>query len=116
MTTIFHITTSGQWEQAQMSGEYRGDTLDTEGFIHCSTATQVVRVANALFRGRHDLVLLCIDTDRLQPELRYDEIPGGERFPHLYGRLNAGAVVKVTPFKPDAGGTFRLPEDLAKGA
>jgi uncharacterized protein (DUF952 family) len=105
---IFHITSRAQWEAAQARGAYRGDTLDAEGFIHSSTREQVLRVADARFRGRRGLVLLCIDPALVRAEIRY-EPSGGERFPHLYGPLNLEAVVRVVPFEPQADGTFRLP-------
>ncbi|CAO5181697.1 DUF952 domain-containing protein [Frankia sp. AiPs1] len=37
------------------------------------------------------------------------EAGSGERFPHLYGPLNAGAVMVVVPFPPERDGTFRMP-------
>ncbi len=113
MTLILHITTREQWEQAALIGAYRGDTLDTEGFIHCSTPEQVVPVANSLFRGQHGLVLLCIDPERVQAEIRYETpAPDNEEaYPHIYGPLDVDAVVRVAVFEPDADGTFALPED-----
>lgn len=57
---IYHITTSHAWEAAQRHGEYRAPSLETQGFIHCSDANQVVRVANAIFPGEKGLVLLHI--------------------------------------------------------
>ncbi len=109
MPLIFHITTHEAWKEALEVGAYHGDILTTEGFIHCSTAQQVVRVANALFRGRADLVLLCIRTDRLNPELHYDPAETGELFPHIYGPLNVEAVVDVVDFPPEPDGRFVLP-------
>ena len=53
---ILHIAPAGQWEEAQLDGVYRGDTLGTEGFIHCSGPDQVLRVAQARFRGRTERV------------------------------------------------------------
>ena len=55
---IFHIATRDAWDEAARAGSYRADTLETEGFIHCSEAHQVAEVANIRFRGREDLVLL----------------------------------------------------------
>ena len=93
---ILHITSRQQWEAAQAAGEYRGDTLDSDGFIHCSMRQQVMEVANANFRGQRDLVLLCIAEDQVQAEIRYEDLyRAGQKFPHIYGPLNLDAVVAV---------------------
>src|SRR5712692_11460506 len=55
---IFHITTEWAWETARRAGIYAADTLDSEGFIHCSTAEQWPRVLEERFPGRDDLTLL----------------------------------------------------------
>jgi uncharacterized protein (DUF952 family) len=106
---IFHITARSQWQQAQQVGEYRADSLATEGFIHCSQATQLVWVANQFYRGIPDLVLLQIDPAQLTAPLQYDEIETGDQFPHLYGALNLEAVVQAIAFPPQHDGTFALP-------
>lgn len=110
---IFHITSSAAWEEARATGVYRGDTLDSEGFIHCSLVRQVVDVANARFRGQQGLVLLQIDTARITPEIKY-EGAGEELFPHIYGPLNKEAVIKVYDFLPDRQGLFQLPVGVSE--
>jgi len=87
--TIFHLSTTSDWEAGQRRGSYAASSLATEGFIHCSTASQLAATANAIFQGRTDLLLLTIDDSRLSAELRY-EAPAsaahedeGELFPHL---------------------------------
>src|SRR5947208_13164608 len=107
---LLHIAPAGQWEEAQLDGVYRGDTLAGEGFIHCSSPGQVLRVAQARFAGRRDLVLLYIDPARVQAPIRYEAAETEEQFPHVYGALNLEAVVRVVPFAPDRDGRFRLPE------
>ena len=111
---ILHITTREAWEQAKQAGAYRGDTLDTEGFIHCSTVAQLIGVANARFRGRMDLILLVIDTGTLTPEVRWEAAEHGELFPHIYGPLNVEAVLKVLTLEPGADGRFAFPEHVAE--
>lgn len=69
----------------------------TEGFIHCSTAAQLVTTGRRHFAGQSDLVVLEIDPDRLRWELRWEE-SGGEPFPHLYGPLSLDAVIAVQTF------------------
>ncbi len=58
---IFHIANKTAWEDGKDTGEYRGDTLDSEGSIHCSTPEQIEEVAQYLFKGKKDLVLLEIE-------------------------------------------------------
>lgn len=109
MPTIYHITTAAQWAEAQQAGSYAGDTLATEGFIHCSLPAQVQQVANAFFRGRQGLVLLRIDEARVAAEVRHEASPDHALpFPHIYGPLNADAVVGAEPFEPGADGAFRF--------
>lgn len=112
MALIFHITPRDLWDAANAAGEYRAASLDSEGFAHCSTSDQLLPVANRFFQGQRGLVLLCIDTEQLQSEYRYeaatDPLPGASDplFPHIYGPINLGAVVKVTSFEPGSDGHF----------
>jgi prephenate dehydrogenase len=107
MPRIFHITTRAAWEAAAAAGRYTADSLQTEGFIHCSQAEQVAWVANTRFRGRTDLVLLHVDEAAVGAEIRRENLEGGTTlFPHIYGPLPASAVVDVTPMVPADDGTF----------
>ncbi len=108
---IFHIARESAWDEAGKSGVYRGDTLIQAGFIHCSTKDQVIEVANRVFKGQNDLVLLCIDTERVRSEIRFENLEGGlEQYPHIYGPLNLDAVVDVLKFKPESDGHFVYPK------
>jgi uncharacterized protein (DUF952 family) len=113
MAIIFHITRREAWPRAVAEGIYLTETFETEGFIHCSTREQVAEVANARFRGRQDLALLFIDTDKVAAEILYENLEGGRQmFPHIYGALNVDAVVKVTDFEPGADGYFDGPQNF----
>jgi uncharacterized protein (DUF952 family) len=110
MSLILHITPSQHWQQAQQAGSYRCESLKTEGFIHCSTPGQVVWVANSFYQGQPSLVLLCIDPAKVQAEIKYEGLEGGEQFPHIYGALNLDAVRNVLSFEPGEDGRFALPD------
>lgn len=112
MNTILHITQRQQWEEAKVIGSYRADSLETEGFIHCSKSTQIVKVANRFFFNQKDLVLLFIDSDKVQAEIRYEEAEIGELFPHIYGELNVDAVYQVVSFESEEDGFFVLPQEV----
>lgn len=114
MTIILHITRYLEWLAEQESGEYRTASLEREGFIHCSTPEQVISVANTLYHGQRDLVLLGIERSRVRAPVRDEDCyESGQLFPHIYGPLNRDAVVQVLPFPPDAEGQFSLPPALA---
>jgi len=113
------LTSHADWLAAQKTGEYRSPSLESEGFIHCSTEHQIVQVANSFYAGQHGLVLLEIDPARLKPELRWempahptpqtDQQPTDELFPHIYGPLNTDAVIRVIKFEPNSDSNFSLP-------
>jgi uncharacterized protein (DUF952 family) len=104
---ILHITNERAWAEAKAKGVYAAGSLPTEGFIHCSTPSQIVWVANQRFRGRTDLVLLHIDPSQLTAKVVYENLEGGEQlFPHVYGAIPLSAVVDVTPFLPSKDGIF----------
>lgn len=116
---IYHITTQGEWQAAQQAGHYRAASLESEGFIHCSTREQILKVANAFYRGRNDLVLLFIDETQLADAVRWEapagapaeEIRADQLFPHIYGVIPLTAIQGVAAFHPDPQGYFTsLPE------
>jgi uncharacterized protein (DUF952 family) len=108
---IYHICLPDVWTKAKES-EYRCPSLESEGFIHCSTPDQLIEVANYLFRGQRGLALLVIDPNRVISPIRYEDAGNGELYPHIYGPLNPSAVVAVEPFELKADGTFVLPQRL----
>ncbi|OLV18772.1 DUF952 domain-containing protein [Deinococcus marmoris] len=116
MNTIVHITTRTDWQAAQRAGEYQHPSLTTDGYIHCSLPTegQLLMVANAYFAGQPDLVLLVMDRQRLTAPVQDEEFENsGLFFPHVYGSINAAAVLQVLDFLPQADGSFTLPTALS---
>jgi uncharacterized protein (DUF952 family) len=105
---IYHICTQDSWKISQGSAAYQPESLETEGFIHCSTASQVDRVLNTFYRGQEDLVLLAIDPSLLVSELKWE--PGldklDELFPHIFGSINSDAILNVIDIDQDPQGNF----------
>ena len=110
---IYHITIKEDLQKIPDGADYNADTLRTEGFIHCSTAGQIIDLANQRFKGQSGLVLLCIETDLLRPEIRYENLEGGKKlFPHIYGALNRDAIRNMVSLTPGDGGFFVLPGEV----
>ena len=111
MTLILHIVARKDWEFANHVGIYKSESLEKQGFIHCSYPSQLEKVADANYLGRKDLLLLCIESNRVRADIR-EESAGDESYPHVFGPLNLDSVTKVVEFKPDKSGKFKLPPIL----
>ena len=85
---IYKIFRRAEWEALRTAGETRGAPVDlADGYIHLSTAAQVVETAAKHFAAESDLVLVAVDGTRLGDALRWEPSRGGQLFPHLYGPL-----------------------------
>ena len=118
---IYHITSRSAWSAARQSGEYRAESLESEGFIHCSTSTQVLPVVEKYYQGQRDLLLLMIEPALLASDLKWEPpsggapppgVPDGDLFPHIYGPINLNAVVKAVDLESNPDGHYSLPIDL----
>ena len=96
LNSVFHICRRGEWDAAASHGRYSGSSQDVEdGFIHFSTAAQVVASAAKHRAGQDGLLLVEVDPAALGSALRWERSRSGELFPHLYGPLLLTAVRRV---------------------
>ena len=115
---IYHITSRPEWGEAREHGEYRAPSLETEGFIHCSTSAQVLPVAEKYYSGQSGLLLLVIDEALLSSDLKWEPpaggspppgVPVGDPFPHIYGPINLDAVVRAVDLEASPDGNYKFP-------
>lgn len=100
---ILHVTTPDAWAAAQQAGVIRPPSLDTEGFVHCSTRAQLDSTLDRHFRGAGPLVVLVIDPAAVAGDLRWAESHPGERFPHVHAPIPVEAVVATEEVIPPRG-------------
>jgi glutathione S-transferase len=111
---IYHLALSTEWSESVDLGEpyarsTLGRSLTEEGFIHCSFANQVRTIADLVYKGRGDVVLLVIDPCAVPAEIRIENCDGGEElFPHIYGSLPITAVIRADPVPITEDGTLDL--------
>jgi uncharacterized protein (DUF952 family) len=111
MTTIYKLCQAALWREAEPTGVFTGSPIDrADGYIHFSTAAQVVETAALYFRGESDLLLVAVDGARLGPAIRYEASRGGALFPHLYAALPLAAVLWVRPLPIGADGYHHFPD------
>ena len=81
------------WARFQADGtseqSTRDLTLAEEGFIHCSYAEQVEATIDRFYADLPDLVVVTLDPDLLDAEVKEEATPDGTLFPHVYGPLTA---------------------------
>ena len=95
---IYKIVPRDLWVEAERSGRLTGAPVDlADGYIHFSTAAQVIETARRHFAGQDDLLLVKVDANRLGEKLKWESSRGGDLFPHLYGPLFMAWAVDVAP-------------------
>jgi uncharacterized protein (DUF952 family) len=107
--TIYKICDAAAWQAAERAGEFAGAPIDrADGYIHFSTAAQVVETAAKHSAGQRDLVLVAVDAHALGDSLKWEPSRGGALFPHLYGKLPLTTVrwTKPLPLGPDGRHVF----------
>jgi len=93
MTLIYKICERALWREATRAGVFRGAPADRrDGYIHLSTADQVVETAAKHFTGQPNLLLIAVEAAALGTALKWEPARGGALFPHLYGALALDAV------------------------
>lgn len=113
---LFHIAKNNQWDDGLKSGFYGKFSIVKDGFIHCSTFDQLLHVANNNLKNiKEKLIILCIDTDKLKSEIKWEKNKNnGIIFPHVYGLINIDCVIEVIDFLKDENGDFFIPNELLK--
>ncbi len=92
---IYHIVLPDAWKEFNGKPEYTAESLQTEGFIHCSFAGQLDSVLDRYYRDSGDVLILTIDTERLKSKLVNESSTNNEIYPHIYGKINRDAIVHV---------------------
>lgn len=111
---IYHIATESEWEKHKDNALYFPDKFEQEGFIHCSKANQIKKVANTFYASYTKLWLLFIDDSKEKEFIKYENLEGGtELFPHLYRKLPKDSIVKTILLEKEyKGASFELPNEL----
>jgi uncharacterized protein (DUF952 family) len=93
---IYHIADASAWAQSEANTTYAPPTYSAEGFIHCSTWAQLPGVANRYYANRVDLIVLEVETARLDSSMVFEDTTGrGEEYPHIYGQIAKEAIKNV---------------------
>jgi uncharacterized protein (DUF952 family) len=101
-----HLTPVEIWEPQSNLKAYVPEAFQSDGFIHCTDGeARVLDVGNRHYMADpRRFCLLSIDVSRLTSRVIYED--PDRVFPHIYGALNADAVIAVRSVERDADGRF----------
>lgn len=110
---IYKILRGSEWAALLHDGETAGAPVDlADGFVHFSTASQLLETAERHFADESGLLVLKVDDARLGDALRWEPSRGGQLFPHLYRPLRLTDLAWVRPMGR-ADGRHALPDGAA---
>ena len=108
---IYHMCRVEEWDAAVAAGSYPGSSQDqADGFIHFSTAEQIVESARRHRAGQSGLLLVAVEATTLGDRLKWEPSRNGDLFPHLYGPLAPTESASVQPLPLGPKGLHVFPE------
>ena len=102
---VYKICTKAELLEAKTKGKFNGSKKDIEdGYIHFSDKEQLKGTLNKFFFNQKNLILLKIDTFKLD-KLIYEQASDGNMFPHLYSTLDISNVFNEYEIKSNEDGS-----------
>lgn len=115
-TTIYKVVDKDVWTAAKASGQFIGAAIDLrDGYIHLSTADQVVETVQKHFAGQDNLMLLSVSTVEMGDSLKWEKSRNDQLFPHLYRPLIPSDVVAEASLVMQEDGSHHFPPGSVVG-
>jgi uncharacterized protein (DUF952 family) len=109
---IYKICSKSEWEEIKTKGQLIGSKKDLEdGYIHFSGEDQVKGTLKKFYSNQKDLILLKVDTLKLE-HLLWEQASDGNMFPHLYSSLEISNVVDKFEITLSDEGFHNLPANF----
>ena len=109
---VYKICTKYEWQEIKDKGQLIGSKKDLEdGYIHFSGEDQVKKTLKKFYINQKDLILLKVDTLKLD-HLLWEQASDGNMFPHLYSSLDVSNVVDEFEITLNDDGSHNLPTNF----
>ena len=106
---VYKICSKSEWLSAIQNGKFIGTKKDIkDGYIHFSNKNQIKRTLDKYFSKQKDLILLKIETLKLD-SLVWEQASDGDVFPHLYSALDTLSVCNKYDIILNEDGSYTLP-------
>lgn len=100
---LYKVLTLSEWAHVQMhsfSHEYTTALDKQDGFIHLSTKKQTLQRWQDKFKDKNNGVILKLDYQQMQRQVRWEPNNNGELYPHFYGKMNMNFVRELIEIDP----------------
>ena len=109
---VYKICTKSEWQEVKDKGQLVGFKKDEEdGYIHFSGEDQVAGTLKKFYTNQKYLILLKIDTLKLE-HLLWEQASDGNMFPHLYSTLDVSNIVDEFEITLREDGSHILPANF----
>ena len=108
---IFHFVEKRVFEDNLKDGYYINPTLETRGFIHSVTKENMSIIAERYLESIEPIVILIIDDKKISAKIIYEESKG-ITYPHIYGKIEENAIIRVLPMLKNENNQFIMNEEI----
>ena len=103
---ILHFIEKQVWEEESKSGKIGMNAIIGHGFIPCVNVADV-KSLDLTFSTLNDYMILCIDTDKIDAEIKFENYGDGElKEPNIYDTIPVDAVIAMFPYTFDQNDRF----------
>ena len=111
---IAHCMKKSSWEKLKDEAYWGQQNIDNGGFVHCSQIKYLWRVLPNFEREKEELVIICMDEEKIESEIKYEDDGNyGRTYPHVYGLINNNAVTMVLDYLKDENGHYKKNPELS---
>ena len=94
---VYRVLFNKEWERFQKDRIYKGNELDKiSGFLHLSNKQQLNKTINIHYKKKTKLVILKIESKKLNKNLVWEKFERRVNFPHLYDELHLDDVTEIS--------------------
>ena len=109
---VYKICPKFERDEYKKKGQLTGSKKDLkDGYIHFSGEDQVEGTLKKFYTNQKDLILLKVDTLKLD-HLLWEQASDGNMFPHLYSSLDISNVVDEFEITLSDDGSHNLPANF----
>lgn len=104
---FFALIPKSDWKRYSLLGKFEPEEFLKNGYISFLIDTELEAAANKLFEGQNELVLLVIDSSRVESPIKHDK-SGDINITKVFGTIPMDAIIDRIKVNRDSKGNFSI--------